>query len=83
MSDVTSSCSAHWLCRSGFPALVKILDRAIANMADMPRGSDIDINNVTLRLALDTTGACASLSDLYQAKAHSVKPSSCQGRCLS
>ena len=43
--------------------MVKILDRALANMADMPCGSEIDINNVTLRLALDTTGACQALPD--------------------
>ena len=44
------------LCRKGFPAVLHILDRVIANMASMPPGSELDINNITLRLALDMTG---------------------------
>ena len=44
------------LRRSGFPEVVKTLDQVVSNMAGMPPGSELDINNVTLRLALDITG---------------------------
>lgn len=43
-------------CRKGFPAVVRILDDTIANMAALAPGSELDINNVTMRLAMDITG---------------------------
>lgn len=43
--------------RNGFPGAVRVLDAVVAKMAAMPLGSEIDVNNVTLRLSLDITGA--------------------------
>ena len=45
------------LIRRCFPAVVRVLDQIVANLAAMPAGSELDVNNVTLRLALDITGA--------------------------
>ena len=42
--------------RKGFPGAVKVLDNIVTNMAALPGGAEVDINNVTLRLALDITG---------------------------
>ena len=59
-TDVCCQILALCLClfRKGFPAVVGILDRVVANMAAQHRqpGAELDINNVTLRLALDITG---------------------------
>jgi hypothetical protein len=44
--------------------VVKILDQVIANMAAMPAGSEVDVNNVTLRLSLDITGGALLASYL-------------------
>ena len=38
--------------------MVSIINQVIGNMSSMPPGSELDINNVTLRLALDINGAC-------------------------
>lgn len=52
--------------------MISILDEVIANMASMPPGTELDMNNVTLRIALDVTGmvgfakdfqTCASFKD--------------------
>ena len=49
-----------------------MLDKAIGNMAGMPSGAELDMNNVTLRISLDVTGivgfakdfrTCASFKD--------------------
>ena len=37
--------------------MVKVLDQVIFNMTSMPPASELDINNITLRLALDITGS--------------------------
>ena len=59
-------------CRRGFPDVIAILNKVIANMANMPPGTELDMNNVTLRIALDVTGlvgfakdfqTCASFKD--------------------
>lgn len=53
-------------CRNGFPDVVKILDQIVANMLKLAPGEELDINNVTLRFAMDVTGeiepVCASIS---------------------
>ncbi len=43
-------------CRNGFPDVVKILDQIVDNMLKLPPGEELDINNVTLRFAVDVTG---------------------------
>ena len=76
-SPAASPCDSHdavlfakkkraclWLFRKGFPAVVEILDHIVANMAAMPLGSELDINNITLRLALDITGEVSGRAGL-------------------
>ena len=47
--------------RTCFPAVVGVLDHIIANMASLGPGAELDMNNVTMRFALDVTGACEML----------------------
>ena len=49
--------------------MVRILDRVVANMAAMLPGAELDINNVTLRLALDITGEVSRRTDAAAVKA--------------
>lgn len=49
-------------CRKGFPAALRILDDTIANMTSLLPGSELDINNVSLRVAMDITGEATAPS---------------------
>ena len=71
-SRLALSSALQVCCRRGFPDVIAILDRVVANMAGMPPGTELDMNNVTLRIALDVTGmvgfakdfrTCASFQD--------------------
>lgn len=43
--------------------MVKILDQIVANIMALPPGEEVDVNNVTLRLALDITGMVGFAKD--------------------
>ena len=60
-SMLNSACEGVNAHRKSFPGMVSIINQVIGNMSSMPPGSELDINNVTLRLALDINGACCSL----------------------
>ena len=47
--------------RKSFPGILSIVDQVIHTMARMPQGSELDINNITLRLALDINGVNFSI----------------------
>ena len=49
-------------CRKGFPAALRILDDTIANMTSLLPGSELDINNASLRVAMDITGEATAPS---------------------
>ena len=51
--------------RNGFPDVIKILTKVIGNMNKLPPGSELDMNNVTLRISLDVTGLVGFAKD-YQ-----------------
>ena len=46
-------------CRKGFPAALRILDDTVANMTALLSGSEVDINNISMRVAMDITGEAA------------------------
>jgi hypothetical protein len=52
--------------RRCFPAVVKLLDHIMGNLAALPAGADVDVNNVAMRLALDMTGARTSCLQIAQ-----------------
>ena len=73
--------------------MIAILDRVVANMAGMPPGTELDMNNVTLRIALDVTGmvgfakdfqTCASFQDSGTDELFTIiQKSGCHGKpCL-
>lgn len=51
------------LCRNGFPEVVRILDQVVGNLGALAPGEEVDVNNVTLRLALDITGLVGFAKD--------------------
>ena len=51
------------LCRNGFPDVIKILTKVIDNMSKLPPGTELDMNNVTLRISLDVTGLVGFAKD--------------------
>ncbi|BDA50154.1 Cytochrome P450 3A13 [Coccomyxa sp. Obi] len=49
--------------KNGFPDVVKILDQIVDNMLKLAPGEELDINNVTLRFAMDVTGLVGFAKD--------------------
>ena len=43
--------------------MIKILTKVISNMNKLPPGSELDMNNVTLRISLDVTGVVGFAKD--------------------
>ena len=84
-------------CRRGFPGVLRVLDKVIDNMAGMPPGAELDMNNVTLRISLDVTGivgfakdfrTCASFKDagtdeLFTIIQKSEQPLVSESQCVS
>lgn len=58
-------CDLQICCRRGFPDVIRILDRVVANMAGVPPGTELDMNNVTLRISLDVTGMVGFAKDFH------------------
>lgn len=56
-------CQQPVACRNGFPDVIKILTKVINNMTRLPPGSELDMNNVTLRISLDVTGLVGFAKD--------------------
>jgi hypothetical protein len=51
------------VCRNGFPNVVQILDQIVGNLQRVGSQEDVDVNNVTLRLAMDVTGLVGFAKD--------------------
>ncbi|CAL5223031.1 g5486 [Coccomyxa viridis] len=49
--------------KNGFPDVIKILTKVIANMSKLQPGTELDMNNVTLRISLDVTGLVGFAKD--------------------
>ena len=43
--------------------MIKILTKVIGNMNKLPSGTELDMNNVTLRISLDVTGLVGFAKD--------------------
>ena len=70
----TWSLSCVRLCawgRNGFSDVLRILDQVISNLRQLAPHDDVDINNVTLRYALDVTGLVGFAKDFGTARSFS------------
>ena len=49
--------------RNGFPDVIQTLAKVIRNMSQLPAGTQLDMNNITMRIALDITGLVGFAKD--------------------
>ena len=49
--------------RNGFPDVIQTLAKVIRNMSQLPAGTALDMNNITMRIALDITGLVGFAKD--------------------
>lgn len=49
-------CLVLFVCRDSFPAILRVLEQIVSNIADGGPGHEADLNNVAMRFAMDVTG---------------------------
>lgn len=50
-------------CRNGFPEVLKMALQLVENIKQLGPGTDFDVNNITMRYAMDVTGLVGFAKD--------------------